>query len=105
MITKTIVKDELNKLKKYGWRILTMNSNRYIPTGFKYWPDHTLVHPDVGIVFLEVKLYKDIMSEGQKNLSIVLNNISQRSDSVFFYEINENNYKGIIKRILEYTLI
>lgn len=65
-MTKTDITRGLNCLKRYGWIVKTFNSNRYAMTGSKGFPDHCLINAaKKRLVFIEVKLGKDKVSEDQ----------------------------------------
>jgi len=65
-MTKSEITKALKPLTKYGWDVKTFNHNKAMPTGARDWVDHFLVHESKGwIIFIEVKIGKDSLSEGQ----------------------------------------
>ncbi|MFA6309818.1 MAG: hypothetical protein WC677_08855 [Clostridia bacterium] len=77
METKKLITDELNRLKPFGFEVLTFNNNRAFRSAQKNFPDHFITNGKY-IVFVEVKLTstKDKLSEGQEKLCYKLSSAS-----------------------------
>lgn len=67
MLTKKMITIELNRLKQYGFEVLTFNNNRAFRSSQKNFPDHFITNGKY-IIFVEVKIGSDKLSEGQEKL-------------------------------------
>jgi hypothetical protein len=90
-MTKKDITNEFNKLKLYGFEVITFNSNRAFRSAQKNFPDHFISNGKY-IVFVEVKFGKDKLSEGQERLC---NKLS--SASIY----NKHTHMKFIKTIAE----
>ena len=97
MVNKTIITKELNKL--YNWKVFTFNSQHKMPTGTRGFVDHVLINKNGYIVFIEVKIGNDKLSEKQKEYQEVYEKIMQNNKMFKYYIMTEKNYIDIIKDI------
>lgn len=63
--TKKEITKEFNRLKSYGYEVITFNDNRRLRSQQKNFVDHIIFNVKF-IVFAEVKIGNDKMSEGQE---------------------------------------
>lgn len=60
-----------NTLKEAGYSVSTFNSHRAVGKGMLYFPDHVFIGHG-RIIFVEVKIGKDTMSDGQQKLHTII---------------------------------
>jgi len=95
-MTKKEVTDELKKIisGREDCQLFTFNSYRSLPTGAKYFVDHVIVMPDY-VIFIEVKLGTDKLSDGQIRTGKQLSDISAKEGAVKYFLLTEPNAKFI----------
>jgi hypothetical protein len=96
-MTKTEISKALKHLENYGWIVKTFNSNRYNMKGSIGFPDHVLVNASKKLlIFIEVKLGKDKLTQAQTNLLTALDSVAEVI--VFPFQF------GTISELMEYLL-
>ena len=66
-MSKTEITNELNRLKKYGYEVRTFNHYQAVGRGTKGFVDHFIIGHY--IIFCEVKIGRDRLSEAQISLA------------------------------------
>jgi hypothetical protein len=100
MPTKTEITNELNNLKKFGYTIINMNTPGRMYGGLKNLTDYIIFNA-ARLYFVEVKIGKDILSEGQKDTKQKLESIAGRCPAVKYMIItNTNEAKALTDCIL-----
>lgn len=100
MTNKKDITDKLNILKRAGWIVKTFNSHKKMPRGSVGFVDHFLAHEKYGIIFIEVKIGKDKMSEEQTALAHALSVLSASNLKIQYYQVTEVNVDNVIDKIL-----
>jgi len=97
MTTKTDITNELNKIN--GWDVITFNSHHKMPRGALGFIDHIMHHYKGWIIYIEVKLYRDVLSEKQKDREKLYTSMMKNNKKFKYYKMTEKNYLEIIEEI------
>ena len=95
-LTKKDITNELNKIN--GFKVFTFNSYRALPHSCKDFIDHELIS-DKYLIKIEVKLYKDVLSEGQKETGAILEQLAKNRKGFEYIIITDKNYMEKIEYI------
>lgn len=93
-MTKTQIKDYLKQIEKYGGKLITFNSNKYVSKGMKSFVDHIIFYKNL-ILFIEVKIGKDKLSSGQTGMKHFLTDFCSQNNYCFYLIVNEKNYSYV----------
>ena len=88
-MTKKEITNILKVLKKFNWTIITNNTHRRMNESQKNWVDHVIFNQYI-IVFVEVKLGKDVLSKGQIDTMKKLKLLSERTPRLEYHIIHDN---------------
>jgi len=95
-MTKKQVTDSLNKVP--GWDIKTFNSNRKLHGGFRGFVDHVAINPKRGlIVFIEVKLGADRLSNKQIEYKSMLERVERNNDKFYYFVLTDKNLVDVLE--------
>lgn len=93
--TKREITNELNRLKDFGFTIVTFNDSRPLRSAQKNFVDHLIFNRKY-IIFVEVKIGQDKLSDGQKIIGEKLS-----ACSIF----NKNTFMKYIKSLDDAKLL
>lgn len=96
-ITKQHVKDAFNELCRCGYRVIHFSFRKFLPKSLKDLPDIMIIGKGQ-LTFVEVKLYRDELTEGQEQMGEML---SEVNGSVYYYVVNQNDYLAVRDSILK----
>jgi hypothetical protein len=107
-ISKADIGKAFRQLEKHGYKVWNFGFKNRLTSGMKDWVD-VIVAGGLKIYFLEIKVGKDELSDGQKStagilmtLETLLKPFRDIEPKRFFYRIvTESNYQDIIQKILE----
>jgi hypothetical protein len=101
MTTKSEITTEINRLKQFGWSVLTANSKNPLPIGLKGLCDH-LVISKKGLIWWEVKIGKDKASEKQESLMNIMSFLSSIPKGLILDAdyLTEVNYKSKVQEVI-----
>jgi hypothetical protein len=101
MTTKSEITNEINRLKQFGWSVLTANSKNPLPIGLKGFCDH-LVIGKKGVIWWEAKIGKDKPSQEQEDLMIIMSFLSTLPNSKILDAdyLTEINYKSKVQEVI-----
>lgn len=101
---KTAISKALGKLRDFGFIVITFNSHKKLGRGMVGFVDHFIIAKG-NIVFLEVKLKGDVMSEPQKKLRDALLKIQHETYTpsyTHYMQINDlEQAKNFVDNILK----
>ena len=101
MTTKREITNELNRLKDFGFTIVTFNDSRPLRSAQKNFVDHLIFNRKY-IIFVEVKIGKDKLSEGQKIIGEKLSACSIFNKNTFMkYVKSVEDAKRLVERALK----
>jgi len=103
-MTKKDITSEFNKLKPFGFEVITYNDSRPLRKQQSNFVDH-LIFNGKYIVFVEVKIGRDKLSISQERTAIKLLQCSEHNKYVFYKTVfTLAEARGIIKNLLAETL-
>ena len=104
-MTKSDISKTFSQLRKFGYTVVNMNTKRALgSSGTKDFVDFCIFSKHY-LVFIEVKIGKDFLSEGQKDTAIKLSSLMAINKSIHYYQIrNLNEAKQLQERLLSKTL-
>jgi hypothetical protein len=102
-MTKTIIKDYLKQIEKYGGKLITFNSNKYQSRGLNGFIDHIIIYKKF-MVFIEVKIGKDTLKSNQIETGKYLSEVAESNPYIFYIVANETNYKLITECLVQWNL-
>lgn len=86
------MKKEISKtfgnLRKYGYKVINFNSSTRLNAGMKDFIDFCIFSSRV-IIFVEVKLGKDKLSEGQKETARMLSSVASLQTRIHYKTIRD----------------
>ena len=93
-MNKSDITQRLNKL--HNFKVYTFNSKHKMPSGAVGFPDHVLLNQNGTIIFIEVKLGKDELSEKQIELQNICIDIMLKNNKFFYILLTDVNCDEII---------
>ena len=103
-MTKSDISKQFALLRKYGYKVINLNEKRSFRAGQRDFVDLCIFNAHY-LVFVEVKIGKDILSEGQKDTAIKLSSIMAINKTVYYFQIKTLAEAKIIQeKILSKTL-
>lgn len=106
MKTKSDITKEIKKLEKYGYKVLTFQTNRRGRNATNGMTDY-LVLGNNSIAFIEAKIGKDKLSKQQldvqNRIKDAMITIPGYPDNLRYYLATENNIKEIITELVYYS--
>jgi hypothetical protein len=99
-VNKSDISKKFAELRKYGAKVYNFQSHKKMLGNCKGFADIVVIH-NWHLFFLEIKTLstKDKPSKEQKEFAHAVKSIG--SQSVWYYEVNENNYSEIVNYILQ----
>ena len=82
--TKKDITKVFANLRKFGYKVQVNNTPQRMSVGQKDWVDYTIYNKRY-LVFVEVKLGKDRLSEGQKETAKYLSSIMAINKTVYYF--------------------
>jgi len=100
-IDKSDITNLLNTLEPYA-DVKTFNSHKKMSRGAVDFVDHLISFDKIGILYMiEVKLYKDVLSEGQSRFQKTCLNFNDKNSYFRYRVLTEKNYVEIYKELIK----
>jgi hypothetical protein len=81
---KTAISQELSRLRNFGFKVYNFNSKKSISPGIKNFCDYLIIS-ESHLIFVEVKIGKDVLNDEQKKLRSLICFLSQHNKSIYYF--------------------
>ena len=105
-VTKSTITEELNNLRRFGFEVMNFNHNDKMPAGARDMTDYLITGKDK-VFWIEAKLGRDKLTEGQRRYMNWIIRISERLGhrTVYWFLITEENYIRITDMLFNRQII
>ena len=96
---KKQITDKINQLKKIGMNVITFQTDKRKRRSEKNMTDY-FIYGKGWVIFIECKIGKDKLSEGQENLKTELSYAQCYNDRLIYAIITETNYINLVNELI-----
>lgn len=102
---KTAISQELSHLRNFGFKVYNFNNKKSISPGIKNFCDYLIIS-ESHLIFVEVKIGKDVLNDEQKKLQSLICYLSRNNKSIYYFLLtNLEETKNFCDLLLSNNLV
>lgn len=102
-MTKKEIAKKFAELRKYGYKVFSFNSNRYMNKATVGFPDYVVIKCGF-LFFIEVKLNKDKYTIAQQEVRDNIGQVIDKNKTIVYKTVTEKNVDEVINEIYYFKI-